>query len=116
MTGTCGASGSGTSSTSAAASATRCALYVGIAATRNSGRQSSSQQQTSRVGRWSVTSRAMKSSNPRTALTGVPSGAVTDSGIPKNARKYSDAVSSSSFSERGVMEVTVDADRRSPPH
>ena len=39
-----------------------------------------------------MTSRAMKSRNPRTALTGVPSGAVS-SGTPKNARKYSDAES-----------------------
>ena len=37
----------------------------------------------------------MKSSRPRTALTGVPSGAFIDSGTPKKARKYSDAVSSS---------------------
>ena len=37
----------------------------------------------------------MKSSSPRTALTGVPSGAVTLSGTPKKARKYSDAVSRS---------------------
>ena len=36
------------------------------------------------------------SRKPRTALTGVPSGAVNDSGTPKNARKYSDAESSSS--------------------
>jgi Lrp/AsnC family transcriptional regulator, leucine-responsive regulatory protein len=34
----------------------------------------------------------MKSRNPRTALTGVPSSAVT-SGTPKNARKYIDAES-----------------------
>ena len=38
----------------------------------------------------------MKSSSPRTALTGVPSGAVTLSGTPKKARKYSEAVSSRS--------------------
>ena len=43
----------------------------------------------------SVTSRAMKSSSPRTALTGVPSGALMLSGTPKKARKYSEAVSSS---------------------
>ena len=30
---------------------------------------------------------------PRTALTGVPSGAVIESGTPKNARKYSEGVS-----------------------
>jgi hypothetical protein len=35
------------------------------------------------------------SRNPRTALTGVPSGARTESGTPKNARKYSEAESSS---------------------
>src|SRR5260370_3959174 len=34
------------------------------------------------------------SSSPRTALTGVPSGARTVSGTPKNARKYSEAESS----------------------
>ena len=48
------------------------------------------------VGERSVTSRAMKSSSPRTALTGVPSGARMVSGTPKNARKYSEGVSSSS--------------------
>src|SRR5699024_103204 len=37
----------------------------------------------------------MESSSPRTALMGVPSGAVIDSGTPKNARKYRLAVSSS---------------------
>ena len=36
----------------------------------------------------------MKSRNPRTALTGVPSGALI-SGTPKNARKYIEALSSS---------------------
>src|SRR6478609_2204606 len=36
----------------------------------------------------------MKSSSPRTALTGVPSGALI-SGTPKNARKYIEAVSRS---------------------
>lgn len=35
------------------------------------------------------------SMRPRTAFTGVPSGAFTDSGTPKKARKYSDGVSSS---------------------
>ena len=36
------------------------------------------------------------SRKPRTALTGVPSGAVNESGTPKNARKYSEAESSRS--------------------
>jgi hypothetical protein len=35
------------------------------------------------------------SRNPRTALTGVPSGDVIVLGTPKNARKYSDAESRS---------------------
>lgn len=35
----------------------------------------------------------MKSSSPRTAFTGVPSGDRSESGIPKKARKYNDAVS-----------------------
>ena len=60
----------------------RCALYDGMAATRNSGRQSASRQATSRAGRTSLTSRVIVSSRPRTAFTGVPSGAVTVSGIP----------------------------------
>ena len=64
----------------------RCALYDGIASTRKAGRQSSSQQATSSVGRYAVTRVAIMSRNPRTALTGVPSGAVTDSGTPKYAR------------------------------
>ncbi|EPJ40492.1 putative 5'-3' exonuclease [Streptomyces afghaniensis 772] len=37
----------------------------------------------------------MKSSSPRTAFTGVPSGAFTESGTPKKARKYREAVSRS---------------------
>ena len=61
---------------------TRCALYDGSASTRNAGRQSRSRQATSRVGRCSVTSRATMSVNPRTAFTGVPSGAVIVSGTP----------------------------------
>ena len=107
MIGTCGARVSGTSSAPVVpgtSTATRCALYDGIASTRNCGRQSSSQHMTSRVGRWAVTRVAIMSSSPRTALTGVPSGAFTESGTPKYARKYSDAVSSrSSFSERSAM-------------
>jgi len=43
---------------------------------------SASMQATSAVGEWSATSRAMKSSSPRTAFTGVPSGEVFDSGTP----------------------------------
>jgi len=38
---------------------------------------------------------ATVSVKPRTALTGVPSGAVIDWGTPKNARKYRLAESSS---------------------
>src|SRR5690349_22330007 len=50
---------------------------------------------TTECGARSRTRRAIMSMSPRTALTGVPSDAVTDSGTPKNARKYSDGVSSS---------------------
>ena len=74
---------------------TRCALYDGIRSTRHCGRQSLSQQQTRWVGWYSSTSRLMKSSSPRTALTGVPSGGQHLSGTPKKARKYSEAVSRS---------------------
>src|SRR3954454_18914943 len=95
MIGTCGSSAAGVSSVPRAGSASRCALYDGSAATRNAGRQSSSQHATSRRGRRCVTSVATMSRNPRTALTGVPSGAFTDSGTPKNARKYREAESSS---------------------
>ena len=76
------------------AATTRCALYDGSRSTRHWGRQSSSQQQTRSVGWYSPTSRAIMSSSPRTALTGVPSGAVI-SGTPKKARKYIEAVSRS---------------------
>src|SRR5690349_17143669 len=44
----------------------------------------------------------MKSSSPRTALTGLPSGDRTESGTPKNARKYKEAVSSSISRESEV--------------
>lgn len=87
MTGTCGESVSGTSSSSgrsaSVSTATRCALYEGIRSTRHCGRQSASMQATRSSGRWSLTSRSMKSSSPRTAFTGVPSGAFTESGTPK---------------------------------
>lgn len=86
MTGTCGESVSGTSSWSGPVSvstATRCALYDGIRSTRHCGRQSASMQATRSSGRWSLTRRSMNSSSPRTAFTGVPSGAFTDSGMPK---------------------------------
>ena len=87
ITGTCGASVSGTSSGTPTGAvpgspATRCALYDGSASTRNAGRQSRSRHATSRVGRRSMSSRATMSQNPRTAFTGVPSGAVIDSGTP----------------------------------
>ena len=80
MTGTWGASASGV--WSPPSGATRCALYDAIASTRNAGRQSASMQATSRSGRCVRTSWAIMSISPRTALTGVPSGAVTDSGMP----------------------------------
>ena len=111
MTGICVASGSGVTSASGSSSrssTTRCALYDSSSSTRHAGRQSSSQQQTMRSGSRSVTSRVMKSSSPRTALTGVPSGAVIESGTPKKARKYSEAVSSSINLGPGVMGASVD--------
>src|SRR5580704_2884059 len=92
ISGTCAASAGGTSSPPSAAR--RCALYDGTAWTRKAGRQSASQHATSRAGCRARTSRVIMSSSPRTALTGVPSGAWTVSGTPKNARKYSEAVSS----------------------
>ena len=79
-TGTCGLSSSGTSSPPSGA--TRCALYDGSASTRNAGRQSSSQQATSRSGPCVVSSRAVMSRKPRTALIGRPSGVVTLVGTP----------------------------------
>src|SRR4051794_27309214 len=97
MTGTCTSNGSGTSSTSGpvgTSATTRCALYDGNRSTRQAGRQSLSQQQTSPSGSYCVTSREMKSMKPRTALTGVPSAALI-SGTPKKARKYIDAESRS---------------------
>src|SRR5580704_13889467 len=92
ISGTCAARAGGTSSPPSADN--RCALYEGTAATRKAGRQSASQHATSRVGCRARTSRVIMSSSPRTALTGVPSGARTVSGTPKNARKYSEAESS----------------------
>src|SRR4029450_12709687 len=96
MIGTCTLSASGTISTSTPASplpappgASRCVLYDGMSRTRQAGRQSSSRAQMSRPGRRVRISVATKSRKPRTALTGVPSGArAADSGMPKNARKY----------------------------
>ena len=91
MIGICCSSGSGTSSTSGVSpgrgATTRCALYDGSSSTRQAGRQSLSQQQARCVGWYSSTSRLMNSSSPRTAFTGIPLGAVTLSGTPKNARK-----------------------------
>src|SRR5271154_1587072 len=91
--GTCAARDGGTSSPPSAA--TRCALYEGTASTRKAGRQPTSQQAARLVGCRARTSRLIVSSSPRTALTGVPSGARTVSGTPKNARKYNEALSSS---------------------
>ena len=86
MIGICGSSPSGTWSPPSAA--TRCALYEGSSATRHAGRQSSSSAQIIRSGRRVRTSCASMSRKPRTAFTGVPSGALAaDSGIPKYARK-----------------------------
>ena len=79
--GICRSSGSGVSSTSRLAGraprrpGAPCTTAAGRPA--SAGRQSSSQQRDDRAGlRRSSTSRAMKSSSPRTALTGVPSGAL----------------------------------------
>ena len=60
----------------------RCALYDGIAATRNAGRQDASMHATRRTGCRARTRRVIMSSSPRTAFTGVPSAAVTVSGTP----------------------------------
>ena len=84
ITGTWAASAGGVSSVPS--SARRCSLYDGIAATRKAGRQSASRQAMSRLGGLAVTRRPMVSSRPRTAFTGVPSGARTVAGTPKNAR------------------------------
>ena len=104
-TGTCGDSSSGTTSRLAAGAAvspptviagcasatwgvaTRWVLYDGISCTRQAGRQSRSRQATTRVGLASAITRLMMSSEPRTALTGRPFGAVIDDGTAKNARK-----------------------------
>ena len=51
--------------------------------TRHCGRQSSSRQTTKRRGRSRVITVATASRNPRSALTGLPSGAVIDEGTPK---------------------------------
>ncbi len=97
MIGTWTSRGSGTSSMSgpvARSATTRWVLYVGSSSTRQAGRQSLSQQQTSWSGSYCPTSREMKSMKPRTAFTGVPSSALI-SGTPKKARKYIEAESSS---------------------
>ena len=64
--------------------------------TRNCGRQSRSRHTTSRPGRCWVITTAIESMNPRTALTGRPSGAVIDDGTPKYERNHMLAPSSSS--------------------
>ena len=89
-------------------------MYDGSAATRKAGRQSSSQQATSRVGEWAVSSRAVMSRKPRTALIGRPSGDVMDVGTPKKARKYRDAASSSIVVTLadGSRPATAGGDRR----
>jgi hypothetical protein len=61
--GSCASSSGGVSLDVLAAFSSRCALYDGIAATRNAGRQSSSQQATSRRGRRRVTRCAIMSSS-----------------------------------------------------
>ena len=97
MIGTWTSRGSGTSSMSgpeARSATTRWVLYVGSSSTRQAGRQSLSQQQTSWSGSYCPTSLEMKSMKPRTAFTGVPSSAVI-SGTPKKARKYIEAESRS---------------------
>ena len=83
--GTCGLEVSGTTSAlGPPPGASRCALYDGISLTRHAGRQSKSSAHTSRSGRRVRTSWATMSMKPRTALTGLPSGArAADSGMPK---------------------------------
>ena len=64
------------------AGSTRWALYDGMAFTRKAGRQSRSRQATTLAGCRARTRRATMSQNPRTALTGVPSSAVSEDGTP----------------------------------
>ena len=52
------------------------------AAVRKAGRQDASMQATRRPGFLARTRRVIMSSSPRTAFTGIPFGAVTDSGTP----------------------------------
>ncbi len=80
ITGICAVSAGGASSEPSARA--RWALYDGTAATRKAGRQSASMQAIRAAGERPRTSRAIMSSRPRTALTGVPSGAVSVSGTP----------------------------------
>src|SRR5699024_7132970 len=91
ITSTCGSSDSGASSPLSAA--TRWALYPGIRSPRQSGRQFRSSAATSPDGRYSSTSTATMSQNPRTALAGVPSGPVIFSGTEWKARNHSPALS-----------------------
>src|ERR1700687_1523660 len=56
--------------------------------TRNCGRQSRSTATPSRLGRCWVITTAIESMNPRTALTGRPSGALIDDGTPKYERNH----------------------------
>src|SRR5215217_5426511 len=60
----------------------------------------------------------MKSSNPRKALTGVPSAARKLSGTPKNARKYNEAVSRSMILRSPTGESWHDSahGEARPPH
>src|SRR3954452_15202093 len=51
----------------------------------------------------------MKSSSPRTALTGVPSGPRNESGTPKYARKYKEAVSKSIILRERTPEYWYDS-------
>ena len=80
ITGICAVSAGGASSLPSARA--RWALYDGSAATRKAGRQSASMQAIRPAGERPRTSREIMSSSPRTALTGVPSGAVSVSGTP----------------------------------
>ena len=77
-----GVRSSGLSSWTSLPSLRRCVLYVGMALTRNAGRQSLSQQATRWVGRCVPTSVAIMSRKPRTALVGGSSGLRRWSGTP----------------------------------
>src|SRR3954471_14730286 len=75
--------------------------------TRHCGRQSSSRHTTRRLGRSRVMTVATASRKPRTALTGLPSGAVIEEGTPKKERNHMLAPSSSNTGAATVTDSSV---------